>query len=395
MSNNVRVILAPSLQAAQAWIAENGVPAVTVEAEYGATVIEGSRYTAAHHQPAGSPFAGDHVIEGGRPSPCVDGDIPELSRPARCGPSCRCSHPGGGIVLLSHLDLDSVGGALRALGTDHLGFWPQIVLEEAVYDAASLREIARNLETANSFWALAARVDVRGPHRAAEIAANLPQGAAALRALRAWWAWSRSPEGLPRIDGRGGAVDVTEAIERARSALWKILGYVVNSPDEGLLEAGDRFAAEEYELDRQSFVDWRGHFGGCYPSSAVILRRSAQFVNHLYTGPWVVVYCDGCGSPSTVHSSVECCGSRGGTPGNTTREVAGGVVALNTDTGAVTISLESPVPGVSCRAIVQSLWGPDAGGHDGIAGSPRGQVMTWADAVQAADALARALAGVR
>ena len=27
---------------------------------------------------------------------------------------------------------------------------------------------------------------------------------------------------------------------------------------------------------------------------------------------------------------------------------------------------------ISARAFVQSLWGPDAGGHDGIAGSPRG-----------------------
>jgi len=41
-------------------------PHLTVEAEYGATVVEGTLYTAAHHQPAGSPFAGDHVVAGGR-----------------------------------------------------------------------------------------------------------------------------------------------------------------------------------------------------------------------------------------------------------------------------------------------------------------------------------------
>lgn len=92
-----RIIVAPTLADAQAWVASQGQPGLTVEAEYGATVIEGRLYTAAHHQPAGSPYAGDHVVEGGRPSPCIDPNIPQVRE---------------GDILLSHLDLDSIGGVL-------------------------------------------------------------------------------------------------------------------------------------------------------------------------------------------------------------------------------------------------------------------------------------------
>ena len=104
---------------------------VTVEAEYGSHVMEGTRYTAAHHQASG-PYAGRHLpglAQVGRPSPCNDTQIPLL--------------PADGVVALSHIDLDAIGGALR---TDP--------------DAAGLFSD----ETAR-FWALAEQVDVRGPHR--------------------------------------------------------------------------------------------------------------------------------------------------------------------------------------------------------------------------------------
>ena len=54
-------------------------------------------------------------------------------------------------------------------------------------------------------------------------------------------------------------------------------------------------------------------------------------------------------------------------------------MAFNQRTGAITVSLADPIEGVSCREIVQDLWGPDAGGHDGIAGSPRGVRMGFGD----------------
>jgi hypothetical protein len=62
--------------------------------------------------------------------------------------------------------------------------------------------------------------------------------------------------------------------------------------------------------------------------------------------------------------------------GTSSSKSARAIVAWNPEAGTVTVSLESSVSGVSCRDIVQALWGPLAGGHAGIAGSPRGMAMT-------------------
>ena len=40
---------------------------------------------------------------------------------------------------------------------------------------------------------------------------------------------------------------------------------------------------------------------------------------------------------------------------------------------------------VSAKELVQELWGNEAGGHPGIAGSPRGQEMTEKDMQQLAN----------
>ena len=70
--------------------------------------------------------------------------------------------------------------------------------------------------------------------------------------------------------------------------------------------------------------------------------------------------------------------------------VGRGIVSYN-PAGSITVSLADPVPGVSCRVLVQRLWGALAGGHDGIAGSPRGQVMMQSDVESAVQALEDAL----
>jgi hypothetical protein len=69
-----------------------------------------------------------------------------------------------------------------------------------------------------------------------------------------------------------------------------------------------------------------------------------------------------------------------------------GIVAYNDSLGSITISLADPIKGVSCREVVQTLWGQQAGGHDGIAGSPRGQIMTELDFKNAINAFSQAVA---
>lgn len=284
-------------------------PDLTVEAEYGSTVVEGSVYTAAHHQPAGSRYAGDHVVKGGRPSPCVDKNIPVL--PLREQPW---------VVGVSHIDLDTIGGVLRATPA-----------------AADIFAPAHE-----GFWSLAAFLDVNGAHQMALAKAAEED----VERVYAWMAYSKSIPRLPpnKIN------DATDLIFGCIPVLRALLDVDAEpglsderaSDRAKLLEAGRIFRGKEQELNEQSFE---------YMTDDNVIVRTAHgerdFVNLLYATP------DG--------------------------DLGVAVVAYNKCTGTITVSLESPIPGVSCRDVVQNLWGPLAGGHPGIAGSPRGQMMTEDD----------------
>ena len=96
---------------------DNFSKTVTVEAEYGSVVVEGTELTLAHH--------GDRS---GNPAPCLhEGKV-------------DCDAIG-----LSHVDLDAMGGVLAVCGRKPV---------------------------APSFWELAAFVDVNGPHKLPESGAS-------------------------------------------------------------------------------------------------------------------------------------------------------------------------------------------------------------------------------
>jgi len=270
----------------------SAAPHLTVEAEYGSDVVEGSVFTAAHHQPSGK-YAGDHLVAGGRPAPCNDAEIPTFDPTT-----------GEWVVGISHLDLDTIGGVLRALPT-----------AEALFGSEN-----------DGFWNLAAFVDTSGAHKVHLSGAST----ADIDRLYGWWAYFKT---LPRL-GFNTLNDATDVVLGCEPVLRELL-----AGNEERIEAGRTFRAAEDALNAASFV---GHH-----ASGVLLRKSptqGDFVNHLYTAP--------------------------------NGSVARAVVAFNPEAGSITVSLESPVAGVSCRDIVQGLWGPLAGGHAGIAGSPRGTVMT-------------------
>lgn len=114
--------------------------------------------------------------------------------------------------------------------------------------------------------------------------------------------------------------------------------------------AGDMLRDKEDPLNRASFV---------HAADGVALRHVEGIIsaNHLYTTP--------------------------------SGSVMQGVVVWNRTTGAVTVSV--PDPGVDCHALVQSLWGPLAGGHPGNARSPHGLRLGFHEADRAVAALKRAL----
>lgn len=271
-------------------------PAVTVEAEYGAFVAEGTRYTAAHHQKTG-PNGGD------QPAPCIDRKIPTCNE-----------HE---IILISHIDLDTVGGVMRAQGRMALfsGFDHRLDL----------------------FWNAAAFVDTNGPHK-------LRESHPMFGPMAAWWAWLT--ENRPRFDAAHKVVDVTGFMDRCYHTLSSLLLMPPDSKTRmELIEKGEAFVKAGKALNKSSFIGAQV----TQNEKIVIARKSDQFVNHLYVLPGLGIEAD--------------C-----------------VCALNTETKKITLSFRDNGETINACDMVRRVWADKdedgnylAGGHPGIAGTPRGK----------------------
>lgn len=181
---------------------------------------------------------------------------------------------------------------------------------------------------ATGFWNLAAFVDVNGPHKLGQSEASDED----VRRLYAYWAWSEEHEVFSPRDG--SVLEVTDQVTESLTALEKIL-----AGDEQMLVAGDVFKKGDEELNKLSFVE---------ELNGVIVRVCGGFSNHLYITP------DG--------------------------KVCRAVVALRTDSHSCTVSFADPIEGASCLDIAQIVWADKdetgkflAGGHEKIAGGPRGK----------------------
>lgn len=292
------VILSPNAQLASQTLDLPTPPVVTIEAEYGSYVAQGSIYTAAHHQPVGSEFAGRH-IGGSRPAPCNDSKIPVVG--------------DNDVVLISHIDADTLGGLMRASGQ----YAPLFNLE--------------------GFWEFVEFVDTHGWHKADPTHPHFTH----LSAIGAYLQSNRP--NTPRDTNS----DVTEFVVGAMEFVSRLLKGGLEE-----LQVGVKFVKAQDDLNLSSWVTTT-------PFN-VVVRRATTFTNHLYRDP--------------------------------NGMVGVGIVAYNDSLGSITISLADPIKGVSCREVVQSLWGQQAGGHDGIAGSPRGQIMTELDFKNAINAFSQAVA---
>jgi len=192
---------------------------------------------------------------------------------------------------------------------------------------------------AATFWALAEFVDLNGAHKLGQSGASEED----LRRLHAFWAWSEKVRVYAPRDG--SAVEITDKVIAGCEAVEQIV-----AGDKEMLKAGDVWKANGEKLSADSFVEAAG---------GVIARVAAAFVNHLYVDP----------------------------QGNAQEAV----VAYSTTTGAITISFADAPKGKSACEIVQSLWGELAGGHAGIAGSPRDRRMSLKDFSVAVEATRAAL----
>ena len=194
---------------------------------------------------------------------------------------------------------------------------------------------------APGFWALAEYVDLNGPHKVSQSGAS----ASDMSKLYAWMAYSK--KNTLRAEKDGSITDVTEPVTK----MVGVLTLIIND-DPGLMAEGTAFLGEEKDLNIRSFIEVVG---------GVILRvsRDREFVNALYNPP-------SASAPALA------------------------VVALKIG-GGVTLSFADSIDGVSANDLVKEVWGPNAGGHAGIAGNPRGQTATMAEALCLRDLAVKSL----
>lgn len=156
----VKVMLAPNRDMAESYIQENGAFAATVEAEYGDYCIEGTEATLAHH--------GSRSMN---PAPCNTPDVPTLTE---------------GTILVSHLDLDSLGGVLDLMG-------------EKIEDP--------------DFWKGAEFIDLNGPHHIQELSQDVQDK------LNAVYAWDATQPRVRYME----MTDVTDVVDSKKEMLSKVL----------------------------------------------------------------------------------------------------------------------------------------------------------------------------
>lgn len=271
MEKKITVLLAPSLELAKEVI-EKEAPVATVEAEYGYDCIEGSLYTLAHH---GS--------RSHNPAPC-NTEITPLSE---------------GTILVSHIDLDTVGGVL-----------------------ALMNKKPENKE----FWEAAEYIDVNGPHHIYELDIQIQNQ---MNAISAWQA-------LKHHDKTIDVKDVTEEINEYLEILVPVLDEK-HPEHKHWIEQGKIWSKNiQKEIESKLIAE---------TENVRVFKTDGIFCNASYYSPKLQRIC-----PSTI--------------------------AINTKFDSITIAFEDGGKKFSAREIAQSLWGPEAGGHNGIAGSPRGWKLT-------------------
>lgn len=197
-----------------------------------------------------------------------------------------------------------------------------------------------------SFWELAAYVDTNGPHQIKRAPNYTKQDHIW---LASFWAWSRDNRlMLPRD---GSVLDCTEFFEKAHDEIARIL--------EGKEDTrGIHFLLAEEALAKDSFVAAGiTTMGRDLEPKKVVLRSSDAFANALYY--------DENGDPAEV------------------------VVGYNTKFKSITLSVATPSIGINAKDVMQSVFGPKAGGHPGIAGTPRDEEFRLEDARQLFDFLCK------
>ena len=284
---NIKIILVPKFLSKEELEAQGITPTATVEAEYGNSVIEGEKVTLAHHVKQYE----------NNPAPCNTPNVPVLE--------------DGSTIVISHIDLDTLGGIAALLG--------------------------RKKEDPE-FWQAAEFLDLNGVHHLHEVPEDVQDK------YLAYSAWGENHRGARITE----ITDVTESVNERLD----LIDRVVDRDPELIAQGRDwnervQKAIEEclvYEND----------------NVRVFNSKSGVFCNAAYFSP-------------------------------NKEKIIPATVSLNGKFKSVTMALadggkEFQDLGMeTSRELVQQLWGMEAGGHPGIAGSPRGREMTEEDLFELAN----------
>lgn len=267
-----RVILAPSYD-----IAKNIKAEATVEAEYGDECLEGTMVTLAHHGPRSN-----------NPAPCNTPDVPEL--------------PPFATVVVSHIDLDTLGGIYALQGRKPEDY---------------------------RFWEAAEMIDVKGAHHIHELDKDIQDK------LNAYYAYN---DGQPR-QRYTEAIDVTKQIDDTYNVVNAIVD--INDPEHDKLIAAGKEWAQTREKEVEDQLVYENKDVRVFDTNGIFCAASYFSPNQDVIIPATVTY--------------------------------------NEKFKSITLAFEDGGKQLDAREIVQELWGPEAGGREGIAGSPRNVEMTKDD----------------
>lgn len=267
-----RIILAPSYD-----MAKNINTEATVEAEYGDECLEGTMVTLAHHGPRSN-----------NPAPCNTPDVPEL--------------PPFATVVVSHIDLDTLGGIYALQG--------------------------RKPED-DRFWEAAEKIDVKGAHHIHELDKDIQDK------LNAYYAYN---DGQPR-QRYTETIDVTKQIDDTYNVVNAIVD--INDPEHDKLIAAGKEWAQTREKEVEDQLVYENKDVRVFDTNGIFCAASYFSPNQDVIIPATVTY--------------------------------------NEKFKSITLAFEDGGKQLDAREIVQELWGPEAGGREGIAGSPRNVEMTKDD----------------
>lgn len=273
-----QIILIRKVEEAMAFatfLKNKDIPFATVEAEYGDICVEGSWETLAHHTRQYRDF----------PAPCVRRDIKPMA---------------GGIILISHLDLDTIGGIM-------------------------LLEGRSNME--DSFWESEALIDTQG------VLAEQQLTEEDRFLMRAYWSWETNlPDQVHLSNQTNHLLDVTDCVELR-----------INFIEMMLKESKTPF---ETKVLNQWYEQFQSHLDSflktCVFDSdqlrVFISEENPHYLSHLRD-----------------NQLIETC------------------ITLNQHKGTLTLSDISGT--IDCKEVMQTLFGPNAGGQFRVAGSPRDEIM--------------------